>query len=231
MPELKSRTSLPQGVLDHVPQTDVCTKALALAQDVLPEPIFNHSLRVFLLAKYVAEKENSEWLKESRLPLLFVAAVCHDIGASDLYNGKHRFEVEGADAAKAHLLAHGSTECDSHDVWVAIAVHTSPGIAERVSSLSRLVRYGVKSDFSPAYRDGLGLGLGDYAAQIEELLPRLDIEKALGDAVVKQAVKIAVPIDSMTYPDSQKFPRGSWPGILLRAHLENPEWDGVSPAF
>ncbi|KAH7126321.1 metal dependent phosphohydrolase [Dactylonectria estremocensis] len=231
MSEQEVSAPLPQGLLDLIPQTDVCSKALAIAREVLPEPIFNHSVRVFLLSKYIAEKESSEWLEELRLPLLFVAAVCHDLGTSDLYNGKQRFEVEGADAAKAHLIAHGTSESDSHDVWIAIAVHTSPGIAERITSLSRLVRYGVKSDFSPEYRDGLGLGLNEYAAQIEELLPRLDVEKSLGDAVVKQAAKIPGPIDSMTYPNSEKHPRGSWPGILLRAHLENPEWDGVNPAF
>ncbi|KPM36162.1 hypothetical protein AK830_g10405 [Neonectria ditissima] len=229
MPEQNPFTPLPQAVLDLIPNDDVSSKALALARDALSEPIFNHSVRVFLLSKWVAEKERSEWKDESRLPLLFVAAVCHDIGASDLYNGKQRFEVEGADAAKAHLLAHGTPESDSHDVWTAIAVHSSAGIAERISPLSRVIRLAVKSDFSPAYCSQLGAA--EYAAQIEKLLPRLEVEKALGDAVVKQAAKIPEHIDSLTWPNSDKHPSASWPGILLRAHLENPGYEGINPAF
>ncbi|KAK7433263.1 hypothetical protein QQZ08_000199 [Neonectria magnoliae] len=220
---------LPQDVLDLIPEGEVSSKALALARDALSEPIFNHSIRVFLLSKWVAKKESSEWQEESRLPLLFVAAVCHDIGASDLYNGEQRFEVEGADAAKAHLLAHGIPESDSHEVWTAIALHSSAGIAERISSLSRIIRFAVKSDFSPAYCSQLGAA--GCAAHIERLLPRLDVEKALGDAVVKQAAKIPEHVDSLTWPNSEKHPSASWPGILLRAHLENPGHEGINPAF
>ncbi|KAF7550494.1 hypothetical protein G7Z17_g5667 [Cylindrodendrum hubeiense] len=219
-----------QELLDSIPQTEVCSTALALARDVLPEPLFNHSLRVFFIAKFFAEKEGSEWAGAEKLPLLFVATVCHDLGASDLYNGHQRFEVEGADAAQQHLHTHGALDSDAHEVWVAIALHTSNGIAERISSLARLVRLAVKTDFSPAaFREELGVK--DYASQLEERLPRLGIEQALGDAVLKQAAKIPDHVDSLTWPNPDKHPGASWPGILLRAHLENPTHEGVNPAF
>lgn len=80
-----------------------------------------------------------------------------------------------------------------HKVWTAIALHTSAGIAERIDPLTRLVRFGVKLDFSKAVRENLGAT--SYAAQIEDYLPRLNIEKVLADAVVRQAVKIPESVD------------------------------------
>lgn len=220
---------LPTFVLQQVPQDEASQTALQLVQTSLPRPILNHSLRVYLIAKWLAEREDLSWSTVAKLPLLFVAAVCHDLGASDLYNGMQRFEVEGADAAKKHLLSHGTSEESSHNVWTAIAIHTSPGIAERIDPLSRLVRLGVSIDFSAAKRTTMEAD--ELCVEIEGFLPRLEVEKALGDAVVKQAGKIESHVDGMTWPNSEKHPSASWPGILLRAHLENPEWDGVNPAF
>ncbi|KAH7121763.1 hypothetical protein B0J13DRAFT_567232 [Dactylonectria estremocensis] len=229
IPRLLSSTMSDQ-LFSLIPQTKVCSTALALARDVLPKPLFNHSLRVYFLAKFLAEKENSKWAAHTKLPLLFVATACHDLGTSDLYNGKQRFEVEGADAAQQHLHSHGIPDADIHEVWVAIALHTSNGIAERISSLSRLVRLAVMCDFAPAeFRETLGVKA--YAAHLEEVLPRLEVEQALGEAVLKQAVKIPDHIDSLTWPNSDKHPGASWPGILLRAHLENPTHEGINPAF
>jgi HD domain len=226
-----TKPDLPPFVVDRLPQTEICKATLNLAWRVLSKPIFNHCVRTFLLARWLAEKEGSEWGDASNLPLLFAACVCHDLGASDAYNGSQRFEVEGADAAKTHLLSHGISESESHQVWIAIALHTSPGIAERIYPLSRMVRYGVMMDFSAATR--MAMGAVAYSTEIETHLPRLDIEKVLGDTVVHQADLsecVGRPA-GLSWPSSAKHPKASWPGILLRAHLENPTHEGVNPAF
>jgi hypothetical protein len=216
-------------VLDKVPDNLACHRALDLAREALPVPILNHSLRVYLLARFIAKKEESSFVSEGQIGLLFVAAVLHDVGASHLYNGTQRFEIRSADCAKDHLVTHGYTEAEAHQVWTAIAVHTSPGIAERIDPLSRLIRLAVRSDFgSDEYRRSIGVD--EYCKEIEALLPRSEPEKALGDAVVKQAKKIP-QVDSLTWPNDDKFPAASWPGILLRAHAENPDHEGVNPAF
>ncbi|OAP54997.1 hypothetical protein AYL99_10697 [Fonsecaea erecta] len=181
----------------------------------LPLTIVHHSLRVYLLANWLAEREKSEWAGSD---LLFVACVCHDIGASQAHNGPQRFEVEGADAAANLLRRHSRSEAEAHEVWTAIALHTSPGIAERITPLARLVRLGVLIDFRPAIK--AQLEAGTYAETIEAKLPRLEIEKVLGDAVVQQAVQ-----------NPAKAPAASWPNNLYRSHLENPDWTGVNRAF
>lgn len=213
----------------QVPADSFCKTSLKLASDILPAAIFNHSLRVFLLAKWLAAKEESGLDQGDSLPLLFAACICHDFGASDIYNGRQRFEIEGADAASQHLESHRVPADDRHKVWCAIALHTTAGIAERIDPFTRLVRVAVKLDFSTATRGSFGAEA--YSKHLNTLLPRLNIEKVLGDAVVEQASKIPTNIDSLTWPDSEKHPKASWPGILLRAHLENPDYDGVNPAF
>lgn len=220
-------------VKSQIPEHEVCQTALRLAADALPESILNHSLRVFFLARWLATRDPNklERCEDAKVQhLLFIASIFHDMGASDLYNGKQRFEVEGADAAVSYLERYDSfTAEDRHQVWTAIAIHTSPGIAERINPLSRVLRLAVKADFSSDFASSLGLT--ETRAKIEKLLPRQSIEKELANAVVKQAEKIPEHIDSLTWPSTEKHPSASWPGILLRAHAENPDYDGINPAF
>ncbi|EEB93572.1 hypothetical protein MPER_07748 [Moniliophthora perniciosa FA553] len=55
-------------------------------------------------------------------------------------------------------------ESSLHKVWTAIALHTSPGIAERIDPFTRLVRLGVNMDFSRTVRDEYGAT--EYAEEI-----------------------------------------------------------------
>jgi len=57
--------------------------------------------------------------------------------------------VEGADLAGSRLIAHGFDEQQADEVWEAIALHTSGGIAERRGPLARLTRAGVLADLGP----------------------------------------------------------------------------------
>ncbi|EXJ81378.1 hypothetical protein A1O3_07669 [Capronia epimyces CBS 606.96] len=212
----ETTTSFAQSELRaYVPSATICVAAFDLVTSALPLSIVHHCLRVYLFAKWLAEKEAKEWVDSE---LLFVACICHDLGASHRYNGSQRFEVEGADAAAQLLRGYGRPESEAHEVWTAIALHTSPGIAERIAPLARLVRMGVLFDFRPATREALGAVA--YAKTVEATLPRLEIEQVLGDAVVQQAVQ-----------NPQKAPAASWPNNLFKSYLENPEWKGINRVF
>ena len=214
----------PSELKSLIPQDELSLSALSLAHSNLPTTIFNHSLRVYLYSSWLANRESTPVSN----PLLFVACILHDLGASDSYNGPQRFEIEGADAASDHCKHHSLPDSDCHKVWTAIALHTTPGVAERIDPFTRLVRLGVKLDFSTNTR--ADLNANTYAAEIELILPRLDVEKCLGDTVVAQA-REKQKVDKTTWPDNVKHPKASWPGILLRAAMENPEHEGVNLAF
>lgn len=149
-----------------------------------------------------------------------MACILHDIGCASEYDGEQRFEVEGADVAVEHLRECSekkTEESDIHEVWQGIALHTSPHIAERMSPFTKFVRIGVQIDFGKYLQVE---GFEDLKKDGENLFPRLNIEKVLADVVAEQGVR-----------QSGKAPPGTWPGMLLRSKLENPEWEGVNKAF
>lgn len=217
MPMCSTTTAL-EKMPDFIPKDYLCTAAYVYAAEHLHPFIFNHSLRVYQYAHAIAQREGSKYLDEGRISLLFVACMLHDIGTTEKHDGPLRFEVEGADAAKLFLMERGTHPDKAHEVWIAIAIHTSQQIAERISPLARLVRLGVAVDFKR--EADMKYTTSEEIAKIEKEWPRGEIEKVLGDAVADQAVK-----------QPGKAPKASWPGDLLRAKKENPEWDGVNKGF
>ncbi|KAH9881931.1 hypothetical protein J1614_001102 [Plenodomus biglobosus] len=206
-------------IVSRIPQTDISKSAYEHAASLLHPVILNHSIRVYLYAKALAVHSSSVYSTDTvKLDLLFTACIFHDIGTTSTYDGPQRFEVEGADAAVKHLSQYEISETEKHDVWTAIAIHTSPGIAERIGELSRLVRVAVITDFGRKSEDwDLLLPLKE---ELEGLCQRGHIEKVLGDAVVAQAIEKPV-----------KAPMVSWPGVMYKAWLAEPDWAGVNKAF
>ncbi|KAG9194589.1 hypothetical protein G6011_04624 [Alternaria panax] len=215
--DLKDETYPP--LLGCRPDTDISKAAFAHATDLLHRAVLSHSIRVYLYADALAKHTLSKYFTDVHCRnLLFTACLFHDIGTTEQYNGSQRFEVEGADAAVGFLLAQGIDAADAHDVWTAIACHTSPGIAERIGELSRLVRIAVITDLGRKSADWEVLG--PLRERLEERYERAEIEKVLGDAVVEQVKR---------KPD--KAPKVSWPHAMYAASLAEPQWHGVNKAF
>jgi hypothetical protein len=198
-------------MIDPLPTSGVALSALEHVRRIAPEPIVNHSVRTFLYGRAAAAAAAEE---EIDIEALFVACLFHDSGATSRYDGPQRFEIEGADAALHFLRRHGWTRAREDEVWEAIALHTSPGIAERRGPIARYTRLGVRMDFGSAAQGEPG-----FTAAVEAAYPRLDIERVLSLAVIDQALRNAA-----------KAPHGSWPGSLVAAHLSS-SGDGVNPAF
>lgn len=225
------------GVRSLVPNHPACAEALSIARSSLPASILYHSLRVYLYAQaFIRLFQDNQPQDNTAEPgsssmttshILFVACILHDAGVGVSHDAvPERFEVVSADLAarvlRAHGDARGTSEAVVRDAWLAMALHTSPGIAERLGGTARALRLAVRADFGsypPPPPDALPGG-ADTADTIRWKLPRLEIEKDLGDAVVRQA--LGEPL---------KAPGGSWPGDLLRAKREDPTWEGVNKGF
>lgn len=200
-----------QPVPTCIPHDALSQAAYRHAASLLHPLILAHSIRVFLYARQLSEQESSTWHQEPRLPLLLVACIFHDIGTTDRYNtGPTRFEIEGADAAVKFLQQYGVSDRDKHDVWMAIALHDTPQIAERISGLVRLVRVAVMADFKRA--SAVALFDASTVVAFEEQFPRGEVEKVLGDTVVKQALKVP-----------EKAPPACWPGGMASIDLKHFE--------
>lgn len=223
------RCSLSPIALSSVPKHPAAQASLTLAQSLLPASIFNHSFRVYLYAKaFLYPSSTIEYTLPSSpvetgglaLHVLFTACMLHDISIVDEYDATpERFEVVSADEAAQLLRQHDVDEQLTREAWLAMALHSTPGIGERLPGMIKALRQAIMAEFGALAVPTTGL-TEDEQAVIDNDLPRLDIEKELGHAVVRQA--LITP---------NKAPKVSWPGVMLQATKDNPEWGGVNKAF
>ena len=104
--------------------------------------------------------------------MLYVGCMFHDIGLTHEHcSCDKRFEVDGANAARAFLEGHGVAPADINKVWTAIALHTTPGIPEFMAPEIALLTAGVEMDV-------LGIGYEEFNDESREAVvqqhPRLD---------------------------------------------------------
>lgn len=190
-----------------LPDSPLAAAVVNLIRPVETPSVFNHSIRTYLFARLVAARLGLLAGDEYDDDLLFVACAMHDLGVASDGPHSQRFEVEGADRAAEFLIARGVSTSDADAVWQAIALHTSPGIAERRGPLCVLVREGVAVDFGgPLGADHhVGAVTDEQADAIHAAHPRLDMIRSLTDAIVAQAAK-----------NPQNAPRYAIPGEFLR---------------
>lgn len=125
----------------RIPRTALATLAVENACAALEPVLVGHARRVFVFAALTAKRERHEYDAET----LCVSAMYANMGLSPHYaHSSLRYEVDGADAARA-LLA-GVSSRAAEDVWVAIALHTTPGIPEHVSPLAHLLAQAAGTD-------------------------------------------------------------------------------------
>jgi hypothetical protein len=168
-----------------LPDSPVARHTIEHVRSCESEPVANHSIRSYLFATLLAEHEGLKAGTDFDADLLFHACVLHDLGTSPSAPGKQRFEVEGADMAAEFLTGHGYGMRETDPVWEAIALHTSPGIAERRGALAYLTRRGVGADF------GIGADFvtDPQGEAVHTRHPRLNMVTALVDDIVRHAVR------------------------------------------
>ena len=129
-----------------LPTGTLADASLALVRQSVSTEIAEHSIRSFLFARLVAEREGSVRDAAYDEDLLFAACVLHDLALGRLGTGKARFEVEGADLAASLLTEHAVPAADIDRVWEAIALHSIVGIADRRGLLTYLTHKGIFTD-------------------------------------------------------------------------------------
>jgi hypothetical protein len=192
--------------------TPLAREALDVLRPQLLGPILHHSIRTLGLASAEAEAEALDVDPED----LLIACLFHDSGTIP-DTSPERFEVTGADRAADFARRAGRDTRSSRAIWDAVALHTSPGIAERHRPLTRAVRSGVLTDFgAPAlverHRDLVG--------RLERAYPRDAIERVLAGAVVAAARSTPA-----------KAPSSSWPADLVRGADATSDPDAENPQF
>ncbi|BBY41409.1 metal-dependent phosphohydrolase [Mycobacterium mantenii] len=157
----------------HVPDTALVREATEFIRDTEDELLFNHSRRVFFFG---ALRGLRRGLRPD-LELLYVGAMFHDLGLTKRYRtSQDRFEVDGANAARDFLTAHGVDEAGADKVWLGIALHTTPGVPEFLAPEVALLQAGVEVDV-------LGIGREQLApealAAVTAAHPRPDFKNRI----------------------------------------------------
>ncbi|KWX68505.1 HD domain-containing protein [Mycobacterium sp. NAZ190054] len=156
-----------------IPDTALVRDATELVREVTDDLLYHHSRRVYLWGSLHGSRLGTVPDPE----LLYVGAMFHDLGLTQKYGRvDQRFELDGADAALDFLRGHGISERDARNVWLGIALHTTPAIPGRLEPEVALVTAGVETDV-------LGLNVGDLSSrQIDEVLaahPRVDFKAGI----------------------------------------------------
>ena len=114
------------------------------------------------------------------MELPFVCAAFHDLGLLKKFSSTaDRFEVDSANAARQFLEHHGIPETRIQTAWDAIALHTTPGIAQYKQLEVELLFNGVGLDVLgigyKSFPDGLRR---DVVARFPRINFKEDIAKA-----------------------------------------------------
>jgi HD superfamily phosphodiesterase len=156
-----------------VPDSRLAREATELIRGAQSDLLYNHSLRVYSFGALQGNRLGLSYDPE----LLFIGAMFHDIGLVEGHRSEHdRFEVDGANAAREFLNAHGVAPDAVRIVWDAIALHTTPGIPEHKEPEVALVTKGVELDV-------LGMGYDEISAEDREAVlaayPRVDFKESI----------------------------------------------------
>src|SRR3984885_13500355 len=126
-PATKRRRGIKNMVLAGIRVTDTALvrDAIDRSRSLLDPYLFNHVMRSWLFAILLSEDVDPAPDPE----LMAVSAVLHDLGLTDRHAAENRFEVDGANAARAFLKDRGISKQQIQLVWAAIALHTTISIA------------------------------------------------------------------------------------------------------
>src|SRR4029453_18521562 len=126
-----------------IPDSKLAREAAQLIRDTESDFLFQHSTRVYFWGALAGKRRGLTFDPE----LFYTAAMFHDLGlTAGFRESRLRFEVDGANAARDFLQSHGISELDIKRVWLAIALHTTPGISAHLHPIVALTAEGVMMD-------------------------------------------------------------------------------------
>jgi len=162
-------------VTNEIPKSALARAATELIRDTESDILFAHSVRVYLWAAMSGKRRGLRFDPE----LLYIAAMFHDLGLTPQYKDSQlRFEVDGANAARDFLRSHGIAEAEVDRVWLAIALHTTPGIPEHMHPEIALVQSGAGMDVA-------GRGFDDFTqAQREAVISAYPRGRTFGTRMI-----------------------------------------------
>jgi hypothetical protein len=167
-------TRLVAGV--SVPDTPLISRAIEYAREHSEPYLFNHVMRSWLFAVILAQLSESAHDAE----VLAVTTILHDLGLAKAFDGPLRFEVEGANAARAFARNEGIDDRRSQLIWDGVALNSTPSISLYKETEVALCTAGIGLDWGGWGYDKL---TETQVAAIVDAFPRLEMKQRFARAV------------------------------------------------
>jgi len=159
-----------------VPDTPLVTRAIEYARANSEPYLFNHGMRSWLFAETLAHQKGTPYDAE----VLAVATLLHDLGLAEAFSGPFRFEVEGANAARAFARSEGLDERRAQLIWDCVALNSTPSICLHKETEAAMCVSGVGVDWGGWGRDSIAQ---DQLSRIVEAFPRLAMKQRFTRAI------------------------------------------------
>lgn len=108
-----------------VPDTPPVTSAMQYAREQCEPYLYHHVMRSWLFAVRIAQLRGVEHDAE----VLALGTLLHDVTLNARFAGPRRFEVEGADVARAFAGRAGVDARRAQLIWDSVALNSTPSIA------------------------------------------------------------------------------------------------------
>jgi hypothetical protein len=159
-----------------VTDTPLVTRAMEYARSHSEPYLFNHAVRSWLFAVRLGQLQGVPHDAE----VVAVGTLLHDLGLTNTFTGSRRFEIEGADAARAFAREQGLDHRRAQLIWNTVALNSTPSLALYDEAEVALSTAGIALDWG-----GLQYALvpPDERKSILNAFPRLDMKRRFTDSV------------------------------------------------
>ena len=161
-------------------ETPAILKAFDFARTRMSPVLFNHVTRSWIFAAKLGTRRAEPFDAE----IVAVTTLLHDMGFTAHGEGPHRFEVNGANVARAFVRDLGFDDRRAQLVWDGIALHVTHSISLFKETEVALSSRGIGVDF----------GVGDYAAldsaeiaAVIDAVPRFDFKQEFASCAIALA--------------------------------------------
>ena len=202
-----------------VPDTPLVARSMEEARALSEPYLFNHAVRSWLFPVKLADLQGVSYDEE----VVAVASLLHDVGLTREYQGTRRFEVEGADAARALAKAGGVDDRRAQLLWYCVALNATLSISPYAEPEVGICTAGAGLDFA---------GFGSeripekVMASILAAYPRLQMKRQL-EACLCGIVRARpqTTYENFVRDFGERFVEGYKPSISTVDLLENAPFD------
>ena len=159
-----------------VVDTPLISRAMDLARKHSEPFLFNHAVRSWLFAVRLGQLQGIAHDPE----VVAVGSLLHDLGLTNSFTGPKRFEVEGADAARAFARGEGVDDRRVQLIWDTVALNSTPSLALYKETEVALSTAGIGLDWGGFQYDRIP---PSETKSILAAFPRLDMKNRFTDSV------------------------------------------------